>query len=217
MKKNKKSLIIVLVLLIVVVAIAIGIGKGFNNRAIDFPYSLKGGKLVVNSLFQASVANPDCNNEIGDNTAALEIVNESGKYCEEAEFSVKMEDGSQFAFKISDIPAGKTVWAFDLENQSVIQEGQCVKIDCKAKFTGETALLEDISYEVNDTVITVRNLTDHDLENVSVYYHCLFDEAYYGGTSYWQRIENLPANKTIQLQTDECYLGIAEVVNIVKE
>lgn len=215
--KRMKSLILILVVLVVVIAAALGIANKVSNRSIEFPYSLEGGKLVVNSLFQASVENPDCNNEIGENIASLEIINQSEKYCEEAEFSVKMKDGSEYTFKISDIPAGKSVWAFDLGNQPLALDGQCVKINCDASFDGKTEPLETVEYEVNDTVITIRNVSEQNIDNLSVYYHCLFDEAYYGGKSYCQSIKSLPAGQEIQLQTDECYMGVAEVVNIVKE
>lgn len=214
-KKSKK--IFIFVLLVVAVVVAIGIGSKMSQKTIEFPYELEGGKLVVNSLFQASIENPDCNNEIGENTASLEIVNQSDDYCDEAEISVKMQDGSQYTFKIFDVPAGKSVWAFDLGNQTLAQEGQCKKIDSTATFAEMPSVPDGIEYEVNDTVITIRNVSEQNINNLTVYYHCLFDEAYYGGKSYSQSIESLPAGQVIQLQTDECYMGTAEVVNIVKE
>ena len=216
-KKSKKRFIFILGFLIVAIIAAVGVGSKMSNRTIDFPYPLEGGKLVVNSLFQASIENPDCNNEIGENTASLEIVNQSDEYCDEAEISVKMQDGSQYTFKIFDVPAGKSVWAFDLGNQTLAQEGQCKKIDSTATFAEMPEVPEGIEYETNDTVITIRNQSEQNIENLSMYYHCLFDEAYYGGKSYCKNIKSLPAGQAVQLQTDECYMGTAEVVKIVKE
>lgn len=216
-KKSKKRFIFILGLLIVAIIAAIGVGSKMSNRTIDFPYSLEGGKLVVNSLFQASVENPDCKNEIGENTASMEIINQSDEYCEEAEISVKMQDGSHFTFKIFDIPAGKSVWAFETGNQSLELDGACRKIECEAVFTEMPAEIEGIGHEENDTAITIRNQSEQNIDNLSVYYHCLFDETYYGGKSYCQTIKSLPADQAVQLQTDECYMGTAEVVKIVKE
>ncbi len=216
-KKSKKTLIFILVLLVVAVVAAIGIGSKMSQKAIEFPYELEGGKLVVNSLFQASIENPDCNNEIGENTASLEIVNQSDEYCDEAEISVKMQDGSQYTFKIFDVPAGKSVWTFDLGNQTLAQDGQCKKIDSTATFAEMPGVPDGIEYEANDTVITIRNRSEQNIDNLSMYYHCLFDEVYYGGKSYCKNIKSLPAGQAVQLQTDECYMGTAEVVKIVKE
>lgn len=216
-KKRKKIFIFIFVLLVVAVVAAIGIGSKMSQKASEFPYELEGGKLVVNSLFQASIENPDCNNEIGENTASLEIVNQSEEYCEQAEISVKMQDGSQYAFKIFDVPAGKSVWAFETENQSLELDGACRKIECEAVFTEMPAEIEGVEHDENDTVITICNQSEQNIDNLSVYYHCLFDEAYYGGKSYCKNIKSLPAGQAVQLQTDECYMGTAEVVKIVKE
>lgn len=228
-RKNKKLFVVLFGVLLVLIVIAFGLGrkettdsKGESKvpkeeETISFPYSLEKGKLIINSLFQASVQNPDCNDEIGEDIASLEIINKSEEYCEEAEINLEMQDGTKYKFKIFDIPAGKTLWAFELDNKSYTLDNACVKVKCKAVFDKESEISENIEYFVNDTAITIRNLTDVEMNKVSVYYHCLFEEAYYGGKSYCQTIESLPANGETSIEADECYMGAAEVVRIVEE
>ena len=118
-RKSKKALskiwiisVVVAAILIAVIAIAAAYIKkmeksgsekpdsaGEMGERITFPYELADGKLKVASLFQYSGLNPDCNNEEGDDIAALEIVNQSDEFCRSAEIQVVMQDGTELLFK----------------------------------------------------------------------------------------------------------------------
>ena len=188
-----------------------------ENNSIEFPYELENGKLLVKSLFQASVENPDCSNEIGEDIASLEITNQSEEFCTEAAVKVVMQDGTELSFMATNIPAGKTVWAFSTSNQSVAQEDVCRTIECTAEF-GENTMMEDrVQCSVEDTTITVLNLTNEELNDLSIYCHCLFEDAYFGGVTYCYPVENLPAGESVTIEADDCYMGTAEVVSIKKD
>lgn len=181
---------------------------------IEFPYELEEGKLLVNSLFQSSVENPDCGNEIGEDIASLEIINQSEEFCVTAEIYVTMQDGTELSFHATNIPAGKKVWAFALDNQTIDQESVCEKIESTAEF-GEASLLEtQVEYKVEDTTITIQNITESEITDLSVYCHCLFDDAYFGGLTYCYPVESLPAGESVIIEADDCYMGTAEVVLI---
>ena len=188
-----------------------------ENAGLSFPYELEDGKLVINALFQSSVENPDYGNEIGEDIASLEIVNQSEQYCISAEITAVMEDGREISFAASDIPAGKTVWVFALDNQSVEQESACMEIKGTAVFGEASMLEEEISCSVDDTTITLQNLTEQELTGLSVRCHCLFEEAYFGGVTYCYPVEAIPAGGTVTVEADDCYMGTAEVVSIEKE
>ena len=97
-RKNKKNNIVMLRIVCLsaigmIVLLCVGIGNWTRindnmnkkkNQEVSFPYELEEGKIEILSLFQASVENPDCNNELGENTAALEIANKSEEYCQQA-------------------------------------------------------------------------------------------------------------------------------------
>lgn len=183
---------------------------------IEFPYELEDGKLIVNSLFQSSIENPDCENEIGEDIASLEIENQSEEFCTFAEIKVTMEDDIEISFTATNIPAGKKVLAFAVDNQSIDQESNCKTIESNAEFGTASMMEGQISWSVEDTTITIQNLTDSEITDLVVGYHCLFEDAYFGGLTYSHPLQSLAAGESIILEADECYMGTAEVVSIVK-
>lgn len=188
-----------------------------EEPGLQFPYELDGGKLIISSLFQYTGLNPDCGDEEGEDIAALEIVNQSGEFCKTAEIQVIMQNGTELTFKATDIPAGKKVWAFEESNQSIAQDDASESIEGGAVFEEESLMEDQIDFNVDDINITIENLTDTDLTNVSIGCHCLFEDAYFGGHTYSYPIELLPAGETVTVEAVDCYMGSAEVVYITKE
>lgn len=186
-----------------------------QSEKFEFPYELDDGKLVVNSLFQSSVANPDYNNEDGEDIATLEIVNQSEEYLSSATITVTLEDGSVLNFSISGMPSGAKVWAFETGNNSIATDINCESIECDSQYSVDDQLMSDqIAVEIDNTSVTLTNLTEGDLTDLVVYCHCLFDGMYFGGLTYGYPVESVPAGGTAVIEADDCYLGSAEVVCI---
>lgn len=187
-----------------------------EKQGIEFPYEMEDGKLVVNSLFQSSIENPDCNQEMGEDVASVEITNQSDVFCASVEVTAIMSDGTEIPFSATNIPAGKTIWAFASDNASIGQDAVCAKIKSTAVFR-EPSLMEDqLSVEVNDTVITIQNLTQNEITDLTVCCHCLFEEVYFGGLTYNYPVESIPAGESVTVEAVDCYMGTAEVVGIVQ-
>lgn len=188
-----------------------------EETGIVFPYELEGGKLIVNSLFQSSIENPDCNNEIGEDIASLEITNQSDEFCTSVQITVTMPDGAEIPFAATNIPGGKTVWIFAADNQSIDQEVvSCEKIEGSAEF-GESSMMEDqISVVTDDTTITIQNLTENTITNLDVHCHCLFEEVYFGGLTYNYPVESIAAGESVTIEAEDCYMGTAEVVGVTQ-
>jgi hypothetical protein len=185
-------------------------------EGLAFPYELAEGKLQAASLFQYSGLNPDCNNEEGEDIAALEIVNQSDEFCRSAEIQVVMQDGTELLFKAEDIPAGKKIWVFESNNQSIGQDDACEEINDTSEF-GEASLLEDqIAVSVKDTAITLENLTGEEITDLMVGCHCLFEDTYFGGVTYSYPAGTVPAGGQAAVEASDCYMGTAEVVWISK-
>lgn len=231
-RKSKKALskiwiisVVVAAILIAVIAIAAAYIKkmeksgsekpdsaGEMGERITFPYELAEGKLQAASLFQYSGLNPDCNNEEGEDIAALEIVNQSDEFCRSAEIQVVMQDGTELLFKAEDIPAGKKIWVFESNNQSIGQDDACEEINDTSEF-GEASLLEDqIAVSVKDTAITLENLTGEEITDLMVGCHCLFEDTYFGGVTYSYPAGTVPAGGQAAVEASDCYMGTAEVV-----
>ena len=188
------------------------------QSGIEFPYELEGGKLTVNSLFQSSIENPDCSNEYADNVATLEVENTSDEFLQEAKITITLNDETKIPIVITNLPAGKAVWAFATDNTAVELNSVCMEIACDAIFKKEMSVLSDIvSYEVNETKVTLHNLSSDNLTDLSICCHCLFDDIYFGGLTYSYDVDELSANDSTTFDADDCYLGSAEVVCITNK
>ena len=77
---------------------------------------MEDGNLQVDSLFQYSGINPDCDGEMGDDIAALQVTNLSDRFVERAELTATLLDGTGLNFVITNVPAGQTVLAFAVDN-----------------------------------------------------------------------------------------------------
>lgn len=87
-----------------------------TDTGLEFPYLLDDDKIQIDSLFQYSGINMDAQNEECEDVASLQLKNNSDQYLEKAEISVELTDGTAFSFEVEDIPAGKSVMAFDTAN-----------------------------------------------------------------------------------------------------
>lgn len=189
-----------------------------TQSGIKFPYELENGKLTVKSLFQSSIENPDCSNEYADDVATLEVENTSDEFLQEAKIIITLNDETKIPIVITNLPAGKSVWAFATDNTAVELNSECVEIACDATFEKEMSVLSGIvSYEVNETKVTLHNLSSDNLTDLSIGCHCLFDNVYYGGLTYSYDVDELSANDSITFDADDCYLGSAEVVCITSK
>lgn len=189
-----------------------------KQSGIEFPYELENGKLTVNSLFQSSIDNPDCNNEYADDIATLEVKNTSDEFLKEAKITITLNNGTKIPIVITNLPSGKSVWAFATDNAAVELNPVCIEIACDAEFEKQMPVLADtVSYEVNETKVTLHNLSSDNLTDLSIGCHCLFDDIYFGGLTYSYDVDKLSASDSTTLDTDDCYLGSAEVVCITSK
>lgn len=188
-----------------------------EKTGLSFPYELEDGKLLVNSLFQSSIINPDCGGESGENIATLEVLNTSDEFLEEAKITVKMADGTEIPFVITNIPEGKKVWAFATDNSVIELNPFCEEITCESKFLDALSVMKgSLNYEVDETAVTLNNLTEESLTGITIGCHCLFDDVYFGGLTYSYKVDELSANSSTTIDADDCYLGSAEVVFITQ-
>lgn len=182
-------------------------------QGIAFPYALDDGKLLVTSLFQSSIMNPDCDLAEGEDIATLEIVNQSEEYLSLGSFEVTLPDGQVLRFTAAEIPPGAKVWAFELDNGSIETEAPCIALTVTSQY--ETRQMpEGIAVEVDGTDVTVTNQTGQPVTNLTVYYHDRFDDVYFGGLVYTILIDEIPAGGAKTIDANDCFLGDAEVVRV---
>ena len=186
-----------------------------QETAVSFPYLLEDGKLEISSLFQYSGMNPDCGDEMGENIASIAVTNQSDQHLTRAEFTVTRSDGEVLSFLAEDVPAGQTVWAFDRNNAACELEDTYEAIDCQASFEPDSPLLTDrLTVAVEETAVTLTNISGEALNDLTVHCHCLFDGVYFGGKTYAYPADSIPAGGSADIQAEDCYLGEAAVVRI---
>ncbi len=186
-----------------------------KEQGLLFPQLVADDKIEILSLSQFTGFNPDCGNEDGTDIAALQLVNLSEEYLEEAEISLLMADGSTLNFKVTDIPAGKSTTAFSVDNDSIELNAACKEITCQPVFTQNADLMEDkVDFYVNGMQVTLVNKSSEDLNNLVVYCHAALDEEYFGGITYKYDVETLAAGASTVVDAYDCLLGETAVVKI---
>lgn len=184
-------------------------------NTVQFPVELEGGMLTVQSLFQFSGMNPDAQNAEGENIAGVQFTNTSDRHMAYAEVTAVLADGTEMTFRAADVPAGKTVMAFSVGNETVANVDACEEVQGWAEFeTGDPMRSDLVSVSVSGMEVTVTNVSGKDLTNLDVSCHSVLDESYFGGVTYCYRIESLPAGGSTTVYAWDCILGLAEVVRV---
>ena len=186
-----------------------------TDAGLEFPYLLDDDKIQVDSLFQYSGVNPDAQNEECEDVASLQLKNNSDQYLESAEISVELTDVTAFSFEAEDVPAGKSVMAFDTANAAYDGKTGVAFIDAATTYSSDAGLKEtEVKITSDDNGIQLENISGEALENLKVKYHCILDDMYFGGISGEAEIAGLAAGETTTVDTSESILGDAEVVSV---
>ena len=113
----------------------------------------------MKSIFSYAGPNPDNNAEEGDNIAAIQMTNCSDTYLASAKITVTVGDGTKLTYQVEALPAGKTVTAFEVQNQELPDKPAVKKIDAKTQYSNDVSLHEDaLTITVEDTNIGLTNI-----------------------------------------------------------
>lgn len=186
-----------------------------TDTGLEFPYLLDDDKIQIDSLFQYSGINMDAQNEECEDVASLQLKNNSDQYLEKAEISVELTDGTAFFFEVEDVPASKSVMAFDTANTVYDGKTGVAVIDAATTYSSDAGLKEtDVKIISDDNGVQLENISGNALANLKIKYHCVMDDMYFGGISSETEVAGLAAGETTTVDTSESILGDAEVVSI---
>lgn len=180
---------------------------------VALPLTVEDGKLEINSLFQFSGINPDCENQEGTDIASIVLKNVSDLYLAEAKIALTLLDGTQLNFVVTELPAGASAMAFSTENSVLPADAACLSAACEASFDPTAVMVSDqVTASVDGTQITLTNISGQELSQIVVYCRDTLGEDFFGGTTYSYIVTNLPAGESTVVEATDCILGMAEVV-----
>lgn len=186
-----------------------------TDEGLAFPYLLEEEQIQVDSLFQYSGINPDAENAECEDVAAIQMKNNSEQYLESAEVSVELSDGTAYSFVVQDIPAGKSVIAFESGNTSYDGKTGVAFIEAKTAYSSEAGVKEDeIKVTSDDNGVQISNISGDAIGTMKVKYHCVMDDMYFGGISSETEVDGLAAGESTAVDTSESILRDADVVSI---
>ncbi|MBR4888076.1 MAG: hypothetical protein IKU17_02920 [Clostridia bacterium] len=189
-------------------------GSTVQTTGVTFPGDVDEGRLKIHALFQSSILNPDAGNAMATDVASIEVGNISGQHLESAQITVVLSGGTVLEFVLYDLPAGQRAWVFDKNNTVLPKNAACSSVTCTAAYAAETPLMTDeLSAEADGTAVTLTNLSDSELGDLTLVFRCLFEEdLYFGGAVYTYSIESISPGESVTLSVDECFLGTAQLV-----
>ena len=183
---------------------------------VAFPLLVDDGRLEINSLFQFTGINPDCENQEGADIASIVLKNVSDLYLAEAKITLTLLDGTQLNFVVTELPAGASVMAFSTENSVLPADAACLSAACEASFDPTAVTVSDqVTASVDGAQITLTNISGQELSQIVVYCRDTLGEDLFGGTTYSYIVTNLPAGESTVVDVADCILGMAEVVRFV--
>lgn len=177
-------------------------------EGIAFPYVLEDGKLEIDSVFQYSGVNVDCNMEDGTDVGAIVLKNLSDTCLESLDLTVTLSDGTVLSFDIRQIPAGAEVWAFEKNNTRFNMES-CMGISAKAVFHEDGILGVNLTAETEGYQVTLANTGSTPLHGVTLYCHPILDGILFGGTAYSYEPGELAPGSSTDVLCIECFMGEA--------
>ena len=62
--------------------------------------------------------------------------------------------------------------------------------------------------------IGLTNISQEAIQNMTVIYHDVMDDEYFGGKSYQKTVESLAAGASTTVNAEECYIGEAAVAGV---
>lgn len=151
-----------------------------------------------------------------ENVAAMIVKNESDKALQIAEVEISINNEETALFRITNLPAGGTVMALDLNRLICSDKGTVSKASEAVRFFEKVPMAEEkLEVSGEDNRVTLKNLSEDTYPMVYVYYKTRIEkDLYLGGITYRIPFEEIEG-KT-QIDTDAAHYSPekSEIVEI---
>lgn len=135
-----------------------------------------------------------------ENSFAVVVDNKSDKSYRVLNFSVRME-GIDYHFSIKALLAGTRCFAVNLENKSHTGElsvPSVTLIKAEEYTFMPTLHLDEISISYTDRLVQVENISDRDLQGVTVFYKQSYQGMFFGGAAFQLFMGTIPKGQIVQ-------------------
>lgn len=157
----------------------------------------------------------DGSDDIVSDVCAITVRNNGEATVQYAEIVMDV-GGENYEFKLSTLPAGRSVQLLELSRRTAPESTDDVTAELKniVTFAPEPSLCADvIQIDVQDTAITVTNISDSDINGqIYVYYKSAYGDLYLGGITYRTGISSLAAGQSTTLYASHYSTEYSEIM-----
>lgn len=183
------------------------------------PYSIPNKNLDILSIGQyEGKFVEDGSDDKKDNVLAIVVKNTSDKTIPSGEIKLrKIGTSKSIKFIFTNLKAGSSALVMESTGEVNFNgENKYVYISSSVNTEESTSLMEDkIEVTTKDKNITVKNLTDKNLNTVYVYYKIVTDgNCYLGGITYRAKFENVKGEKSVTADTLHFSNKNSEIIKI---
>ena len=183
------------------------------------PYSIPNKNLDILSIGQyEGKFVEDGSDDKKDNVLAIVVKNTSDKTISSGEIKLRKRGTSKsIKFIFTNLKAGSSALVMESTGEVNFNgENKYVYISSSVNTEDSTSLMEDkIEVTTKDKNITVKNLTDKNLNTVYVYYKIVTDgNCYLGGITYRAKFENVKGEKSVTADTLHFSNKNSEIIKI---
>ena len=183
------------------------------------PYSIPNKNLDILSIGQyEGKFVEDGSDDKKDNVLAIVVKNTSDKTISSGEIKLrKIGTSKSIKFIFTNLKAGSSALVMESTGEVNFNgENKYVYISSSVNTEESTSLMEDkIEVTTKDKNITVKNLTDKNLNTVYVYYKIVTDgNCYLGGITYRAKFENVKGEKSVTADTLHFSNKNSEIIKI---
>ena len=183
------------------------------------PYSIPNKNLDILSIGQyEGKFVEDGSDDKKDNVLAILVKNTSDKTISSGEIKLrKIGTSKSIKFIFTNLKAGSSALVMESTGEVNFNgEDKYVYISSSVNTEESTSLMEDkIEVTTKDKNITVKNLTDKNLNTVYVYYKIVTDgNCYLGGITYRAKFENVKGEKSVAADTLHFSNKNSEIIKI---
>lgn len=155
----------------------------------------------------------DGSDEEVENIVAAVLSNTTDTDYELVEFSVTTDKGTH-RFSASTVTAGSTTTVL-CKDKDIFENNESMQsfsIDVNAEYVNPISFAEGVlEIYYTDGTVSLKNASDKDLNNISVFYKQRNDSGYLGGITYKTAVNSLKAGEITQLYSEH----LDEIVNII--